>query len=218
MTSNSEYRVAGRAGAPESASRPRRDWKGAIATYTRPRVIGMGLLGFSSGLPYLLVFSTLSAWLTTVGVSKTTIGFFSWIGITYSIKFFWAPVVDRFPLPLLGRWLGRRRSWMLLAQLGLMAGLFCMAGTDPATNLEAMAWFGLLVAFSAATQDVTIDAWRIEAVDEALQGAMAATYLAGYRIAMLVAGAGSFYIAAAASWSSDSRARWWRTRAARTSS
>nr|WP_232226051.1 AmpG family muropeptide MFS transporter [Salinisphaera hydrothermalis] len=201
MMSNSEYRVTGRAGAAESASRKRRDWKAAVATYTRPRVIGMGLLGFSSGLPYLLVFSTLSAWLTTVGVSKTTIGFFSWIGITYSIKFFWAPVVDRFPLPLLARWLGRRRSWMLLAQIGLMVGLFCMAGTNPATNLEAMAWFGLLVAFSAATQDVTIDAWRIEAVAKDLQGAMAATYLAGYRIAMLVAGAGSFYIAAAASWS-----------------
>ncbi|WP_423821581.1 AmpG family muropeptide MFS transporter [Salinisphaera sp. SPP-AMP-43] len=203
MTSNSEYRITGRAGAPEPQPEAsnKRDWKAALATYTQPRVIGMGLLGFSSGLPFLLVFSTLSAWLSMAGVSKTTIGFFSWIGILYSIKFFWAPVIDRLRLPILSRWLGRRRSWMLLAQAGLMIGLLCMAGTDPATNLEAMAWFGLLVAFSAATQDVTIDAWRIEAVAKDLQGAMAATYLAGYRIAMLVAGAGSFYIAAASSWS-----------------
>ncbi|RJS93973.1 MFS transporter [Salinisphaera sp. Q1T1-3] len=199
MTSHSDFRVAGRAGPGPEPNR--RDWRGALVNYTRPRVIGMALLGFSSGLPYLLVFSTLSAWLATVGVSKTAIGFFSWIGITYSIKFFWAPVIDRARVPGLTRWLGRRRSWMLVAQVGLMVGLFCMARTDPATNLEAMAWFGLLVAFSAATQDVTVDAWRIEAVARDQQGAMAAMYLAGYRIAMLVAGAGAFYIAAAASWS-----------------
>lgn len=161
----------------------------------------MGFLGFSSGLPFLLVFSTLSAWLTVEGVSRTTIGFFSWIGLMYSIKFFWAPVIDRVPLPILGRLLGRRRSWMLLAQIGLMVGLLGMAGTNPAKHLETIAWFALLVAFSSATQDVTIDAWRIEAVAADLQGAMAAMYQAGYRIAMLVAGAGTFYIAAASTWS-----------------
>jgi PAT family beta-lactamase induction signal transducer AmpG len=197
MMSNSEFRVAGRAG----ADRTRRDWRAALAIYARPRVIGMGFLGFSSGLPFLLVFSTLSAWLTVAGVSRTTIGFFSWIGLTYSIKFFWAPVIDRLPLPLLARQLGRRRSWILLAQIGLMAGLLCMASTNPAHHLGAIAGFALLVAFASATQDVTIDAWRIEAVAVDLQGAMAATYQAGYRIAMLVAGAGTFYIAAAASWS-----------------
>ncbi|MGB7756300.1 MAG: AmpG family muropeptide MFS transporter [Salinisphaera sp.] len=202
MTLNSEYRVAGRSGgSPRNNAAGQRDWRRALAIYTQPRVVGMGFLGFSSGLPFLLVFSTLSAWLTTAGVSKTTIGFFSWIGLTYSIKFFWAPVIDRLPLPVLSRLLGRRRGWMLLAQTGLMAGLFGMAGTDPSANLEQIAWFGLLVAFSSATQDVTIDAWRIEAVAEDLQGAMAATYQAGYRIAMLVAGAGAFYIAAGASWS-----------------
>lgn len=200
MPSNSEFRVAGRAGAPAPA-KPKRDWRAALTTYTRPRVIGMGFLGFSSGLPFLLVFSTLSAWLTTVGVSKTTIGLFSWLGLTYSLKFIIAPFVDRVPLPLLSRWLGKRRSWMLLAQVGLMVGLFLMAGTDPTQALSTMAWFGLLVAFSSALQDVSIDAWRIESVDREWQGAMAATYLAGYRGAMLVAGAGSFYIAAAASWS-----------------
>lgn len=197
MPSNSEFRVVGRAG----AGRSRRDWRAALAIYTRPRIIGMGFLGFSSGLPFLLVFSTLSAWLTVVGVSRTTIGFFSWIGLTYSIKFFWAPVIDRLPLPILARLLGRRRSWMLLAQLGLMIGLLGMAGTDPVHHLGTIAGFGLLVAFASATQDVTIDAWRIEAVSADLQGAMAAMYQAGYRIAMLVAGAGAFYIAAAASWS-----------------
>lgn len=200
MTSNSDFRVAGRAGAPTSGPVGRRDWKTAIKAYTRPRVIGMGLLGFSSGLPYLLVFSTLSAWLNTVGVSKTAIGLFSWLGLTYSFKFVIAPFVDRVPLPILNRVLGKRRAWMLIAQIGLMTGLFCMGGTNPAAALGSLAWFGLLVAFSAAIQDVTIDAWRIEAVATDFQGAMAATYLAGYRIAMLVAGAGTFYIAAAASW------------------
>lgn len=184
-----------------NSSPVRRDWRASVAVYTRPRVVGMGFLGFSSGLPFLLVFSTLSAWLTTAGVSKTTIGFFSWVGLTYSVKFFWAPVIDRLPVPLLTRWLGRRRSWMLLAQAGLMTGLWGMAGTHPDHDLEAVAGYALLVAFSAATQDVTIDAWRIEAVSRELQGAMAAMYQAGYRMAMLAAGAGAFYIAAAWSWS-----------------
>src|SRR5699024_4857390 len=134
------------------------------------------------------------------GVSRTLIGFFSWIGITYSIKFFWAPVVDRLPLPLLTRWLGHRRGWMLIAQIGIAAGLLGMALTDPGTDLQQIALFALLVAFSSATQDVSIDAWRIEAVEESIQGAMAATYQAGYRIAMLAAGAGAFYIAAVSNW------------------
>lgn len=184
----------------EDAAPARRSWRDAFAIYLQPRVLGMGFLGFSSGLPFLLVFSTLSAWLTTADVSRTTIGFFSWIGITYSIKFFWAPVIDRLPLPVFGWLLGRRRGWMLLAQCGLMAGLFGMASTDPSADLEQLAWFGLLVAFASATQDVTVDAWRIESVADDLQGAMAATYQAGYRLAMLTAGAGSFYIAAVSSW------------------
>lgn len=178
----------------------RRDWRAALQIYGQPKVVGMAFLGFSSGLPFLLVFSTLSAWLTQEGVSRTTIGFFSWIGVMYSIKVFWAPVVDRFPLPLLGRLLGRRRAWMLLAQVGLMTGLVLMAMTDPTANLAAIAWFGLLVAFSSATQDVAIDAWRIEAVEESVQGAMAAAYQAGYRVALLAAGAGAFYIASGTSW------------------
>ena len=179
---------------------PARDWRAAIAVYTRPRVVGMVFLGFAAGLPFLLVFTTLSAWLTRAGVDRTTIGFFSWIGITYSIKFFWAPVVDRLPLPLLTRVFGKRRSWMLVAQIGIAIGLSGMALTDPGTNLAQLALFALLVAFGSATQDITIDAYRIEAVDRNLQGAMAASYVLGYRLALLTAGAGALHLANLTSW------------------
>jgi len=176
-------------------------WRQALLVYTQPRVVGMIFLGFSAGLPFLLVFSTLSAWLRDVGVSRTLIGYFSWIGITYSIKVFWAPVIDRLPLPLLTRLMGKRRSWMLLAQCGIAAGLLGMAMTDAQTDLTRIALFGLLVAFSSATQDITIDAYRIEAVAKDLQAAMAATYVFGYRLALLAAGAGAFYVAELSSWS-----------------
>jgi PAT family beta-lactamase induction signal transducer AmpG len=161
----------------------------------------MLFLGFAAGLPFLLVFSTLSAWLTTAGISRSVIGFFSWVGITYSIKILWAPIVDRVPLPLLDRLLGRRRSWMLLAQLGIMLGLLGMAGIDPAQNITAIALFALLVAFSSATQDVALDAYRIESVAREIQGAMAAMYIGGYRLGLLVAGAGALYMAKYSSWS-----------------
>lgn len=160
----------------------------------------MLFLGFSAGLPFLLVFSTLTAWLTEAGVTRTTIGFFSWIGITYSIKVFWAPVVDQIKLPLLHRLLGQRRSWMLIAQVGIALGLVLMATTDPANELEFLAVCGLLVAFSSATQDISVDAYRIEAVVEEYQAAMSATYVLGYRLALLVAGAGALYIAEYSSW------------------
>lgn len=178
-----------------------KNWLAAIATYLQPRVVGMIFLGFSAGLPYLLVFSTLSAWLHDEGVTRTTIGFFSWLGITYSIKFFWAPVIDRLPFPLFTRLLGKRRGWMVIAQLTIMAGLAGMAMTDPHADLTQLALFALLVAFGSATQDITIDAYRIEAVKRNLQGAMAANYVLGYRLALLAAGAGAFYIADAWSWS-----------------
>ncbi|MDP6376818.1 MAG: MFS transporter [Kiritimatiellia bacterium] len=163
-------------------------------------MLAIAFLGFSAGLPFLLVFSTLSAWLTEYGVSRSTIGFFSWIGITYSVKVFWAPVVDRMRLPGLTRLLGQRRSWMLVAQIGIAAGLFAMAATDPSADLVRLALLGLLVAFSSATQDITIDAYRIEAVEEERQAAMAAAYIFGYRLALLFAGAGALYIAEFASW------------------
>ncbi len=176
-------------------------WRDAVTVYRHPRVLAMLFLGFSAGLPFLLVFSTLSAWLTEEEVSRSAIGFFSWVGITYSVKVLWAPVVDRVPLPVLTRVLGKRRSWMLLAQLGIAMGLLGMSAIDPTEHLAQVAAFALLVAFSSATQDITIDAYRIEAVSRERQAAMAATYILGYRVALLVAGAGAFYLAEYGSWS-----------------
>ncbi len=183
-----------------SPTTPAKSWRETAAIYTHPRVVSLLFLGFSAGLPFLLVFSTLSYWVREANVSLTTIGFLSWIGITYSTKFVWSPVVDRMPLPLLTRWLGRRRSWMLLAQIGIAGGLFAMTRYDPAVDLWWIVAFAVLVAFSSATQDIALDAFRIEATDESLQGATAATYQLGYRIAILAAGAGALYIAAFASW------------------
>ncbi len=177
-----------------------RGWLDSLRMYGHPRVASMLFLGFSAGLPFLLVFSTLSAWLAQAGIERATIGMLSWVGITYSIKFFWAPVVDRLPLPGLTRLLGRRRSWMLLAQVGLACGLAGLALHDPTTQLRSMIGFALLVAFSSATQDIAIDAWRIEAAEPAMQGNMSAAYQLGYRIALIVAGAGALYLAAEQSW------------------
>jgi len=161
----------------------------------------MLFLGFAAGLPFPLVFTTLATWLRDVGVDRTTIGFFAWIGITYSIKVFWSPVVDRLQLPLLTRHFGQRRSWMLLAQTGIVIGIINMAVLDPTVKVTAMALFALLVAFSSATQDVAIDAYRIEAVEPELQGAMAGMYQSGWRIAASwVGGAGALYIGELVSW------------------
>lgn len=165
------------------------------------QVLALLFLGFSAGLPFLLVFSTLNARLADVGVDTATIGFFSWLGITYSIKVIWAPVVDRLKLPLLDRLLGKRRSWIILAQTGIATGLVLMAGVDPVASPVTMAFCGLLVAFSSATQDVSIDAYRIEIAAPRLQAALASTYIFGYRLALLVAGAGALYIAEFWSWS-----------------
>ncbi len=158
-------------------------------------------LGCSAGLPFLLIGPTLSGWQRDVGVERSLIGFFSWIGVVYSVKVLWAPVVDRVALPLLTRLLGKRRGWMLVAQLTVAAGLAGMALADPVADLALVAALALLVAFGSATQDITIDAYRIEAMDAEFQGAMAAAYVFGYRVALLVAGAGAFYIAEGASWS-----------------
>ena len=177
------------------------NWRESLLVYLKPRVMGMLFLGFSAGLPFLLVFSTLSAWLRTHEVSRSAIGMFAWVGLLYSVKFFWAPLVDRLPLPVLTRILGRRRSWMLIAQLGIVAGLLGMAGLDPGAALLPVALFSIFVAFCSATQDIAIDAYRIEAVAAEDQGAMAATYQLGYRIALLASGAGALYLADFVSWS-----------------
>lgn len=175
-------------------------WREALAIYAQPPVRVMLFLGFSAGLPFLLVFSTLTAWLSQSGVSRAAIGFFGWVGLTYSLKVFWAPVVDRVPLPWLTAKLGRRRSWMLLAQIGIATGLLGLAFSDPVTQLTQVAWLAVLVAFSSATQDITIDAYRIESAPVEMQGGTAAAYQLGYRLALITAGAGALFVASADGW------------------
>ncbi len=176
------------------------NWAESFLVYKNPKVLAMLFLGFSAGLPLLLVFGTLSAWLRVEGVDKTTIGFVSWVALAYGLKFTWSPLVDRLPLPLLGRALGQRRSWMLLAQAGVIFGLLNMAASDPLGQLQAVVLFAVMTAFSSATQDITIDAWRIEAIGDEYQGAMAGTYQLGYRLGMIVAGGGAFSLAHFYSW------------------
>ncbi len=187
--------------APEPAHEPgKKSWREALQVYRHPRVRAMLFLGFSAGLPFLLIFSTLSIWLREADISRTEIGFFSWIGIMFSIKVVWAPIIDRTPLPVLTRLLGKRRSWMLLAQIGITMGLLAIAASDPATDVVRVALCALFVAFCAATQDVSIDAYRIEAVERDFQGAMAASYQLGYRLSWFVSGAAALYIAEFVSW------------------
>lgn len=181
-------------------------WLSAARVYLHPRVAAMLFLGFSAGLPFLLVAGTLTAWLKLADVSITDIGLFALIGVAYSVKFFWAPLVDRLPLPLLHRCLGRRRSWMLLAQLIVIGGLLGIAGTDPAGQLMTVALYAVIVAFGSATQDIAVDAYRIEAVELSRQGAMAAAYQTGYRIGILAAGAGALVIAEWLDWATAYRA------------
>jgi PAT family beta-lactamase induction signal transducer AmpG len=177
-----------------SAEQQQRGWKDAFGIYAHPRVAAMLLLGFSAGLPFALTAGTLTAWLTRSGVSMTNVGMFAWVGILYALKFVWAPLLDQLSIPVLTRVLGRRRSWMLLSQLGVAGALLAMAGTEPEGQLVALAWFAVLVAFFSATQDIAVDAWRIEVVDAEMQGAMAASYQLGYRLALLAAGAGALLI------------------------
>ncbi|MBT2969541.1 MAG: AmpG family muropeptide MFS transporter [gamma proteobacterium symbiont of Ctena orbiculata] len=155
----------------------------------------MLFLGFSAGLPLLLVFGTLSYWLREAGVERSTIGFLSWVALAYGFKWAWAPLVDRLRLPWLSAGLGRRRAWMLLAQLAIITGLCGLAFSDPLQGLHGFALLALFVAFSSATQDIAIDAYRIERAAVRLQGVMAANYMIGYRIAMIVSGGGALAIA-----------------------
>jgi PAT family beta-lactamase induction signal transducer AmpG len=192
---------AGTSPAAPGAGKPWwRGWADAVLAYRNPQVAAMLFLGFSAGLPFMLVFSTLSAWLREVGVERATIGMLSWVGIIYTVKFFWAPVVDKLRLPVLHRLLGRRRSWMLLGQVGIAVGLLNMAQMSPVGHLAVVASLALLVAFSSATQDIAVDAWRIESAPTEMQGVMAAAYQLGYRIAMMVASAGALWIAADHGW------------------
>ncbi len=177
-----------------------KNWLAAAAAYTDRRAITLFFLGFSAGVPILLIFSSLSLWLREAGVDRSTVTMFSWAALAYSFKFVWAPLIDSLPLPLLTRALGKRRGWLLLSQLLVIAAVCSMAMVNPvgSTALTYMAAGAVLLGFSSATQDVVIDAYRIEAAadDVAMQSVTAATYNAGYRVGMIVAGAGALFLAA----------------------
>ena len=172
-----------------------RAWLCTLKVYTQPASWRMLALGFSAGLPLLLVLGTLSFWLREAGIDRTTIGYLSWVGLAYAFKWVWAPLVDRLPLPGLTRRLGRRRSWLLLSQLLIAAGLLGMASQNPQLALTPMVWSALVVAFGSATQDIALDAYRIESASVQEQAALAATYQTGYRLAMIWAGAGVLWVA-----------------------
>jgi PAT family beta-lactamase induction signal transducer AmpG len=173
-----------------------RRWLDDLRVYAEPPVARMLLLGFSAGLPLLLVLGTLSYRLREAGIDRTTIGFLSWVGLAYAFKWAWAPLVDRLPLPGLTTLLGRRRGWLLASQAMIVLGLIGMALTDPAVDLHRLIAFALLVAFASATQDIALDAFRIESAELSRQAAMAAAYQVGYRGAMITASAGALWIAA----------------------
>ncbi len=181
-----------------TASEPKNSWRDVWHVYLEAATLRMFFLGFSAGLPLLLVFGTLSFWLREAGIDRTTIGYLSWVGLAYGFKWVWAPLVDRMPIPLLTRLLGRRRSWLLLSQAVIMAALVGMALTDPKLALLPVVWCALALAFASATQDIALDAYRIESADMHRQAALAATYQTGYRMAMIWAGAGVLWIAARA--------------------
>lgn len=175
-----------------------KSWQDSFKAFLHPRVITMLFFGLSAGIPLLLIFSSLGLWLREAGVERATVTFFSWAALGYSFKFVWAPLVDCLPLPYLTRQLGRRRAWILISQLAIMTSILLMASTDPASGLsqlKLMAFAAVLLGFSSATQDIVIDAYRIESADSDLQALMASTYVAGYRLGTLLTGAGSLFLA-----------------------
>ncbi|NCU64282.1 AmpG family muropeptide MFS transporter [Acidovorax sp. 210-6] len=181
-----------------SPTAPRMSWLQTLRVYLEPASLRMLTLGFSAGLPLLLVLGTLSFRLREAGIDRSTIGHLSWVGLAYGFKWAWAPLVDRLPLPLLTHTLGRRRSWLLLSQCLVVVGLVGMALTDPRQALGPVVACALMVAFASATQDIALDAFRIESADANHQAALAAAYQTGYRLAMIWAGAGVLWIAARA--------------------
>jgi PAT family beta-lactamase induction signal transducer AmpG len=171
-------------------------WLDTIKSFKHPRVITMLFFGISAGLPLLLIFSSLSLWLREAGIDRAAVTYFSWAALGYSFKFVWAPLVDSLSVPILTRFFGRRRAWMLLSQVMIILAIVAMAFVDPATQtLVVIAWAAVLLGFSSATQDIVIDAYRIESADTQLQALMSSSYIAGYRIGMLIAGAGSLMLA-----------------------
>ena len=182
------------------AARSEGNWRGALAVYRQPRLIAVLLMGFSSGLPLALTFGTLSYWLAELGVSLTAIGLFGLVRASYSLKFVWSPLIDRLPIPRLTARLGRRRGWALTIQLLLALAILVLGSTDPKTDPAATALAAVVVAFLSASQDIVIDAYRIELLRPDEQGAGAAATQWGYRFGMLAAGAGALYAASFGGW------------------
>lgn len=171
-------------------------WVKDFRVYLEWPCLRMLFLGFSAGLPLLLILGTLSFWLREAGIDRSTIGYLTWVGLIYAFKWMWAPLVDRLPIPFFSKLLGRRRSWLLFAQSLIILGLLGMSSLDPKLALTPVVWFALLVAFGSATQDIALDAFRIESADSIHQAALAATYQTGYRLALIWAGAGVLWLAA----------------------
>ena len=172
----------------------KRSWFDVIRAYTQPKMLGMMSLGFASGLPYMLIYSELAYWMRKEGVDLSVIGFFAWIGLAYTLKVLWAPLVDRLEIPVLTRAMGQRRSWMFLAILGTILGMLTIAASDPSVSIMRLAIGAVILATAGATLDISIDAWRIEAAPTDEQTNMAAVYVLGYRLAII--GAGLSYIVA----------------------
>jgi PAT family beta-lactamase induction signal transducer AmpG len=181
-----------------NARRP--GWLQALAVYRESRTIAMLFLGFSSGLPFYPAFQTMTIWLRESGVALPLIGMVAWATIPYALKFLWAPVIDRMPLPFLTRLLGRRRAWLLLAQCCIAIGLLQLAASNPAAGMRRVVIWDLFLTFFAATQDIAMDAWRIESAPTSKQGAMAAAYQVGFRIALIAGSAGALTLAQAFNW------------------
>jgi len=171
-----------------------------LAVYREPRLLAILLMGFSSGLPLALTFSTLSVWLREAGVSRTSVSLFGLAGLAYTWKFVWSPLIDRLPIPLLTRWLGRRRGWAVLLQIALMLALAALAECDPAVDVTALAICAVTVAFLSASQDIVIDAFRVDLLTADQQGAGAAATQLGYRLGMIASGAGALYLSDTAGW------------------
>ncbi len=176
-------------------------WRDAISVYLRPRLLLILALGFASGLPLALTFGTLTFWLAEEGVSKSAIGLFALVGTAYTLKFLWSPLMDQLPLPPLTTWLGRRRGWLLATQVLVIAAMIGLGQTSPALDPGWTALWAVFLAFASASQDIVIDAYRVEILAEEEQGAGAANIVFGYRIGMLVSGAGALYVASIAPWS-----------------
>ena len=179
---------------------PDRNWRDVLKEFAQPKMAMMLILGFTAGLPFLLYFSTLSVWMKDSGVAEGLLAFFSYFGLAWSFKFLWAPIIDRFDPPGLAKIFGRRRAWIFVAQTSLALAMIGMGFSNPATSLPLTALFSFMIAISSATQDIGVDAWRIEAAaNDDEQATLAAAYQYGYKVGMVISGGVALVIAGMAS-------------------